>query len=75
MKTFILSLFISSAFSFGGFNNTSSSNHETITKDCTMKVKIETEDGTTITGTVTVKDISWWECTKLKVGNFISKVF
>lgn len=43
--------------------------------DCTIRVDITLSDGTTVTGEITIVDISWWDCTKVKVGNFLSKVF
>ena len=43
--------------------------------NCTINVEIRLSDGTTVTGEITIVDISWWDCAKVKVGNFLSKVF
>lgn len=43
--------------------------------DCTIRVNFTTDDGTRIQGELTFVDISWWECTKIKIGNFLMKIF
>jgi|GEM_PF-2339071 len=43
--------------------------------DCTIRVNFTTDDGTKIQGELTFVDVSWWECTKIKIGNFLMKIF
>ena len=49
--------------------------NELFVKDCTIKVNIESESGTTIQGEITFVDISWWECTKIKIATFLNNMF
>lgn len=37
-----------------------------LSKDCTVRLDFELEDGTTIQGELTFVDVSWWECTKMQ---------
>ena len=43
--------------------------------NCTINVEVTLNDGTIVTGEITIMDVSWWNCTKLKVVNLLSKVF
>lgn len=43
--------------------------------DCTIKMKWVTEEGIVVEGTITFEDVSRWDCTRMKVANFFSKIF
>ncbi len=36
--------------------------------ECTFTIRTELDDGTRIESEVTVSDLSWWDCTKTKIG-------
>lgn len=41
-------------------------------RDCTVNIDITLDDGSTVTGTIIIHDISWFTCTKIKIGNWIN---
>lgn len=43
--------------------------------DCTLNISFELEDGSKIEGQVTISGVTLWQCTKMKVANFFSKIF
>ncbi|GAB5551962.1 MAG: hypothetical protein Sapg2KO_15530 [Saprospiraceae bacterium] len=44
-------------------------------KECTVTYRTTLEDGTKIESEVTFSDLSGWQCTKLKVGLFLDRIF
>ncbi len=46
-----------------------------VKKDCTVKVDVELEDGSTIKGEVMFEDITWWQCTKAQVASWWKRTF
>lgn len=43
--------------------------------DCTLNVSFELENGSKIEGQITISGVTLWQCTKMKVANFFSKIF
>ena len=44
-------------------------------KDCVVRLDIELEDGTTIQGEVVFMDVSWRDCTKIKLADWRTRNF
>lgn len=44
-------------------------------KSCTVTYKVKLEDGTKIEHEITFDDLSWWQCSKVKVLLFLDKIF
>lgn len=44
-------------------------------RSCTLKIRMTLENGTKVKGTITVSEVTWWQCKKLQVANFFSKIF
>lgn len=44
-------------------------------KDCTVKLDMDLEGGGHIQGEITFDDVSWWDCTKIKVAAWFARTF
>lgn len=44
-------------------------------KDCTVKIDVTLEDGSTIKGEVMIENITWWQCTKIQVAAWWERTF
>ncbi len=46
-----------------------------IRKDCTVKLDMKLENGSTLKGELTFSDVTWWECTKMQVAAWWERNF
>lgn len=44
-------------------------------KDCTVKLDMDLKGGGHIQGEITFEDVSWWDCTKIKVTAWFARTF
>ena len=48
---------------------------ENFGRDCTVNVNVTLEDGTVVSGTIVIEDISWIRCAAIHVADFFSNAF
>jgi hypothetical protein len=48
---------------------------EVVGRDCTVNVDVTLDDGTVISGTIVISDISWIRCAAIHVADFFSNAF
>ncbi|MDD3004387.1 hypothetical protein [Flavobacterium sp.] len=46
-----------------------------VLKECEVRLDMKLEDGTTIVGTVTFSDVSWWDCSKMQLAAWWGRNF
>ena len=46
-----------------------------VINDCTVRLNFTLEDGTTVTGTITFEDVSWWDCSKMQLAAWWKRNF
>lgn len=50
-------------------------NSEAARVDCDISITYEKADGSTVQANLTFVDVTWWDCTKMKVASWLARVF
>jgi hypothetical protein len=43
--------------------------------DCSVRIEIKLENGTTIQGVIVFEDVSWWDCKKMQLVAWLERNF